>query len=145
MAYTTIANWLAYARARGDTAPANATPEDQEAALQRAQDYVRMFYVARFAPGVDLADASVAAALAEATHLAAGVELASPQAFTTTFTPGDQKMLVQVGDLKWVGTKAQDGPGQDTAASRATLRHSGIEALLAPYGAAGGRIGALIL
>ena len=134
MTYTTTAAWLDYASQRRDSVPGEAGPGDQEAALMRAEDYIRLHYVARFLPGLDLARADVAAALAEAVHLAASVEVRQPHAFTATFTPADQKMLVKLEGLEWEAVG--EASGSESRADLATLKHSSIESLLAPYLAA---------
>ncbi len=127
--YTTLSDWLAFAAARGDVLPAEASAEDQAAALQRGDDYVRRTYVSAFATSVDLTSDEVLAALAEAVHLAAGLELASVGSLSATLTTANQKTLTKVGDLEWDVPKASE----ESPMRAATPRHTGIEALLAPY------------
>ena len=125
-----LADWQTYTAARGDRAPTQSPAADQAAALQRGDDYIRIHYVAHFAAGVEPSDAGVAAALAEATYVAASLELATPGLFSATFTPADQKALVEVGDLKW---ELVQGNEALSAAALAQPRSTTIDALLAPY------------
>ena len=123
MTYTTTAAWLDYASQRRDSVPGEAGPGDQEAALMRAEDYIRLHYVARFLPGLDLARADVAAALAEAVHLAASVEVRQPHAFTATFRYLNFSLDVigggkQVGRIAVGSARHFPGIGEHTATSR---------------------------
>ena len=127
--YTALEDWLSYAAARGETAPAAATAQDQAAALQRGDDHVRRTYVSRFPSSIDLGATDVAAALAEAVHIAAGLELETPGVFATLYSGKDLKTLTKVGDLEWslLGSTSQAG------GAKAQTRATAIEALLAPY------------
>jgi len=93
--YSTIADWRAYATARGNNAPTAASDTDATAALQRASDYIRTRYV------LPLGLAGDADNVVEATHIAAGYELAAPGFWATTFTPGQQKVLTGVEGIRW--------------------------------------------
>lgn len=93
--YSTIAAWRAYAAARGNQAPTDASDTDAQASLQRASDYIRTRYVLPLGLSVD-ADNVI-----EATHVAAGFDLATPNFWTTTFTPAQQKTLTRVGEISW--------------------------------------------
>ncbi len=93
--YSTIADWRAYATARGDNAPTAASDADATAALQRASDYVRTRYV------LPLGLSGTADNVIEAAHIAAGYELTTPGFWSKTFTPAQQKVLTGVGDIRW--------------------------------------------
>ena len=127
--YTNTTNWLAYAAARGESAPSAATVADQDAALQRADDYIRRTYVRHFDPLVDVSEAGVAADLAEAVHVAASLELAEPGLFSKTFTVSDLKTLTQVGELEWEPLHVGDHPLSELAQPKVTS----LESLLRGY------------
>ena len=93
--YSTIADWRAYALARGNSAPTSASDGDAAAALQRASDYIRTRYV------LPLGLSGTADNVIEATHIAAGYELTTPGFWSKTFTPAQQKTLTGVGDIRW--------------------------------------------
>ena len=137
--YTTLAAWLSYAADRGDTAVADAQANDQSAALQRADDYIRRAYVNRFSTHVDLADATVAGEAAEAVHLAALLELAKPNFFTQTYTAAELKTLTKLGELQWTPLSQGRGQGEGwggeggSSGDAAQPRCTAIEALLGPY------------
>ncbi|MDX5592574.1 hypothetical protein [Pseudovibrio sp. SPO723] len=95
--YGTLSDWRAYALARGDSAPTDATDADATAALVRASDYIRYQYVAYLLPGYDGTSEQVQ----EATYIAAGYELATPGFFSKTYTEADKKVLTEVKGLKW--------------------------------------------
>lgn len=90
----TVADWITYAAARGDTVSNDA---DSAAALVRAQDYILHQYVSRFRSGYDVNSPYVD----EATYEAANLELATPGFWTKTYTPDQQKVLTKVGDIQW--------------------------------------------
>lgn len=111
MLYGTIADWRAYATARGNPAPAAATDVDAQAALQRASDYIYYHYVRQAA-------VSVPDELAEhATYEAANIELAKPGFFTKTYTPAETKVLTEVDGIKWtvVGDASASGAMMPTS------------------------------
>jgi hypothetical protein len=116
----TVAGWITYAAARGDTVVDDAA---SAAALVRAQDYIAYHYVNRFGSALTVDDAIVDAA----TYEAAKLELATPGFWTKVYTPDQQKVLTQVGDIKW--TVRGDASGSDAA----TLVSTKIEAMLRPY------------
>jgi hypothetical protein len=123
-----VANWIVYAAARGDTVADDAASAN---ALVRAQDYVLFHYVNRFATGYDADSDNVD----EATYEAAKLELATPGFFSKTFTPDQRKVLTEVRGIKW--TALGDVGGADAATPVSTK----IEAMLAPYmRAAGGMV-----
>ncbi|NHK29187.1 hypothetical protein FF098_014800 [Parvularcula flava] len=122
----TIADWRTWATARGDSAPADADDADATAALQRATDYIRYYYVSRFVSPYTEASDNVE----EATYVAAGVELATPGFFSKTYTEGERKVLTGVDSIRW--TVVERG----STARTGTLMmptHSLIEAMLGNY------------
>lgn len=119
----TLAGWIAYAALRGTTV---ANDSDSEAALVRAQDYIRYNYIAKFLPGYDETSPYVD----EATYEAATFELATPGFWSTTFTPAQQKVLTGVGDIRWTVTGSTDSVDVWVDASPTSTK---IAAMLAPY------------
>jgi len=104
--YSTIADWRAYALARGNSAPTSASDNDATAAMQRGSDYIRTRYV------LPLGLSGTADNVIEATHIAAGYELTTPGFWSKTFTPAQQKVLTGVGDIRWtVSGNATMGKG----------------------------------
>lgn len=97
MGIGTLAGWRAWALARGDDAPTVATDADASAALLRGQDYIQWTYINRFVAGCTIPDET----LAEAEYIAASAELATAGFWSKIFTPGQQKVLTGVGDLRW--------------------------------------------
>lgn len=118
-----LVGWRAYAAARGNQAPTVAADDVAGAALVRASDHIRYAYVARLLPGYD----ESLAVVEPATYEAANLELATPGFFSKVFTPGEQKVLTQAGDIKWTVVGDASKPGAATPVS--TL----IEAMFAPY------------
>lgn len=136
----TIADWRAYALARGDSAPSNATDADATAALIRASDYITYHYVLRFVDGYD----ETAPRVEEATYEAAALELAEPNFFTTSFTPDQRKVLTEVKGIKWT----VDGKAQKDSIfgwANATPTHTKIAAMLQEYMPTGQSIGMLLI
>lgn len=121
MAYGTVADWQAYAGARGNTAPAAADASTTSATLERATDYVRARYVLRLAEGYDETHADVI----EATYIVASLELDTPGLFGGAYKPADAKVLTGVGELSW-----QPMPGRRGGDLRPVV--PGVEDLLAP-------------
>ena len=107
MAYGTIADWRAYAAARGNDAPANASDVDASAALERASDYIRTRYVIRM--NLDEAAENVI----EATYIAASLDLAQPGLWATTFTPSQARVLTKVDSFSWTPVSSSIGFGAD--------------------------------
>lgn len=116
----TVTGWIAYAAERGDTVADDA---DSAAALVRASDYITYHYVTRFGSAVTV-DQDV---VDKATYEAANLELATPGFWTKTFTPDQQKVLTQVGDIKW------QVRGDASGSQAATPVSTKIEAMLRPY------------
>ena len=119
----TIADWRAWATARGDNKPTDANDTVANAALMRASDYIRAHYVLRFIDGYD----EVSEGVEEATYVAADLELATPNFFSTTFTPSEKKVLTGVGSIKWTLVGKAKGSMAYTPTSNR------IEALLTRY------------
>lgn len=119
----TLAGWRAYAAARGNQAPTVADDDVAGAALLRASDHIRYTYVANLLPGYD----DTLAVIEPATYEAANLELTTPGFFSKVFTPGEQKVLTGVGNIKWtvVGDASKAGAAMPTS----TL----IEAMFGPY------------
>lgn len=128
--YGTLAGWRAYATARGNEAPADATDALATAALVRGSDHVRLRYVANLLPsyGVDFTPVGHDLPLTEeAAYLAAALELATPGFFSKTFTASEQKVLVQVDTIRWQPV----GNASGTYASMPVS--TSIDALFEPY------------
>lgn len=105
--YGTLADWRAWATARGNSAPTDASDADATAALVRTSDYIRALYVSRLLPGFDvtLQPPGYDHPLVDtATFIAAVQELTSPGFWTKTFTPAEQKVLTEVKGIKWTVT-----------------------------------------
>lgn len=119
----TVENWIIYAAARGDARPSGAGQELASQALLRAQDYITQTYVNYFLSQHDENSAGVD----EAIYIAAGLELATPNFFSSTYTPSDQKMLTQLDVIKWTPVNSVSG------ASAARPVSTQIEALLDRY------------
>ena len=128
MIYSNIADWRAYALARGDSAPTDASDADATASLQRASDYIRTRYVIRL--GLEATDANVV----EATHIAAGYDVGEPGFWAKTFTSASAKVLIGVGDIKWQIV------GNGTCADAQLPTSPAIDALFIGARAYGGRI-----
>jgi len=121
--YGTVADWITYAAARGDTV------EDNDAstqALVRASDYIKYSYVSLFVPPYDENSDNVE----EATYEAAKLELATPGFFSKTFTPSQQKVLTGVDTIKWTVVTPDS---KNRAALDASPRSTLIDAMLGPY------------
>lgn len=106
-----IDSWRAYATARGNNAPAEASDPDATAALNRASDYITYNYLINFASEADKTSPIVE----EATYQAASVELKTPGFFTKSYTASDLKILTAVEGIKWTpisntGSKASFVP-----------------------------------
>lgn len=128
--YGSIADWRAYATARGNSAPADATDDDATAALTRASDYIRLRYVANLLPGYDttLQPTGFDFPLVEgAAYIAAGYELTTSGFFSQSYTPAQQKVLTGVGQISW--TVTGDAKSTFSAMPVSTL----IEAMFEPY------------
>lgn len=93
----TLSEFQDYATARGVTSPALQDATLATAALVRASDYITYSYVRRFAEGYD----ETSPLVEEATYEAAIIELATPNFFNKTYTPGLDKVLVQVDTIRW--------------------------------------------
>lgn len=118
--YGTLAGWRAYALARGDSAPTDATDADADAALTRGSDYVEIHYVNYFLPGYD----DTLAAVEQAAYEAANFELATVGFFSQSFTPSQQKVLTEVKGVKW--TAVESGLDGADAATPVSTRIDGL-------------------
>lgn len=128
--YGTLAEWRAWATARGDNAPTAADDADATAALVRASDYVRARYVANLLPKYDTTLKPTGydyPLVEEAAFIAAGLELATSGFFSKTYTPAQQKVLTGVGSVRWEVT----GDAGKTYAAMPV--HATIEAMFEPY------------
>lgn len=105
MLYGDLSGFRAYAAARGNAAPTEATDAKAGEALQRASDYIRRFYVRHAARAMSEDD------LSEAAYIAAIRELAKPGFFSRSYTPGEAKVLTGAGKLSWtvVGDASAEG------------------------------------
>lgn len=107
-----LSSFRAFATARGNSAPANASDADATAALVRASDYIQARYISNFrsnCSGGDVAEGYDPLTLAEVgAYIAASFELDTPNFFNQTYTPSQQKALTAAGSIKWtvVGDKA---------------------------------------
>jgi hypothetical protein len=128
--YGTIADWRAYATARGDRAPADASDGDATAALTRASDMIRLRYVPNLLSGygVDFTPTGSDLPLVEeGAYIAASLELETPGFFSKTWTAAEQKVLTEVKGIKW--TVTGNASGTYAAMPVSTL----IDALFWPY------------
>lgn len=121
--YGSLTDWRAYATARGFNAPAEASDDVALAALMRASDHVMFRYVANLCPGHN----ETLSVVEPATYQAALLELATPGFFTKTYTPSEQKVLTEVGPIKWTVVGGAKGAHASTPTS------SLIDAMFAPY------------
>ena len=120
--YGTLEGWRAYALARGDSAPTDATDADANAALTRASDYIQYRYVANLCPPYD----DTLPVVVDATYVAASIELATPGFFSKTYTPSEHKVLTEVKGIKWQVTGDK---GTWAAYPTSTI----IDAMFKPY------------
>lgn len=109
--YGTLEGFRAYALARGDNAPTEATDELASAALMRGSDMVRLRYASNLC-GYDIAsvpDGSELPIVEEASYIAASLELATPGFFSKTYTGAESKVLTEVKGIKWTVVGKADG------------------------------------
>jgi len=102
--YGTLVGWRAYALARGDSAPTDASDTLASAALVRASDYVRSRYIVNLASpnAADTTPSGYTLPLGEeGAYIAASFELETPGFFSKTFTPAQQKVLTKAGSVSW--------------------------------------------
>lgn len=118
----TIAEWITYAAARGRTV---ADEPASEQALQRGVDHINFRYIPRLAPQYSADNLAV---VDPATYEAAWLELQTPGFFNRTFTPDQQKVLTQVGSVKW--TPVGEGANMTYGAMPTS---SLIDAMFEPY------------
>lgn len=127
----TLAGWRAYATARGDSAPADATDALATAALTRGQDHVRLRYAPNLTGSYAAADFTPTGhdlpLQEEAAYIAASLELATPNFFATTYTPDQQKVLTKVEGIAWTPLSAKGSIYGSMPVS------TKIEALFEPY------------
>lgn len=110
--YGTLEGFRAYALARGDSAPTDATDGLATAALVRASDMIRLRYVPNLLAGYDvdfIPTGSDLPLVDEAAYIGASFELATPGFFSKTFTEAEQKVLTGVGPIKWTVTGSTSG------------------------------------
>ena len=115
----TVAGLIAYAALRGTTVVDDAATA---VSLQRASDYIRTRYVIRYS--LD----TTTDAVIEATYIAAGYDIVTPNFWQTTFTPSQTKVLTQADTIKWTIPD-----GATTGADAQVPVSPAIDALLAPY------------
>lgn len=128
--YGTLSGFRAYALARGDSAPTNATDPLATAALVRASDMIRLRYVPNLLAGygVDfIPTGSDLPLVEEAAYIAASFELATPGFFSRTYTEAEQKVLTEVKGIKWTVTGSTSGVYSSMPSS------SLIDAMFWPY------------
>lgn len=118
MIYGTLSGFRAFASARGNPAPSEATDTLALEALQRASDYIRRFYVRHLVCAIE------DEVLEEAAYIAAGYELTTPGFFSRTYTPAEAKVLTGAGSIRWTVVGDASRGGSLTPVS------SDIEALL---------------
>lgn len=121
MSYGSVTDWRAYATARGNSAPTEATDPVASAALQRASDYIYYHYEKKaFTPIPE-------ELLEAAAYEVASVELASPGFFRKAYTPAEAKVLTEVDGIKWTVI----GKATDAASMMPTLGL--VESMLEDY------------
>lgn len=128
-AFGTLSGFRAYALARGDNAPTEASDGLASAALMRGSDMVRLRYVANLC-GYDIASIPAGSDLPiveEAAYIAASLELATPGFFSKTYTAAESKVLTEVKGIKWTVVGKTEGAHAYMPSS------SLIEALFGPY------------
>lgn len=106
-----LAGWRAWALARGDSAPTEAADAAALAALVRGSDHVRRRYIANLLPGFTAdttPDGHDLPLGEEGAYIAASLELATPNLFSRTYTPAEQKVLTGVGSIRWTPVGGAD-------------------------------------
>lgn len=120
-----LAGYRTFALDRGDSAPTNATDADATAALVRGGDYVQLRYLNLFRAGCsgdDVAPGYDPLTLAEVgAYIAASFELATPNFFSQTYTPSQQKALTGAGSIRWTVTGNKKADGAFAASPTSTL------------------------
>lgn len=96
-----VSDWIAYDALNGVVV---ADDELSAQALHRAKRYIRIHYLEKL--GIDESNDKAV----EAAYIAAGYELATPNFWSTTYTPSEQKVLTKVGDIQWTVTGGASGP-----------------------------------
>lgn len=128
--HATLAEADAYFAERGNAKWAAMSEAERQAALVRGADYIRLFYAPRL-----LAE-TPDEVIAEAEIIAAGYEAGTSGFFSTSYTPGQRKILTEVKGIKWSVVPESGSSGGWKAPVVGA-----IDALLAPWlasGAAGG-------
>lgn len=120
MTYGTPQGFIDYANERGNTAPAAADEADINAALVRASDYIRRYYVIRSPRPIE------PELLEEATYIAATYELATPNFFSKTVTPAESKVLTGLKGITW--TIVGNGNADNAMVPRSTDIHMLLQA-----------------
>lgn len=123
--YGKLIDFQEYASDRGDYTPIEVDKKEAQAALVRASDYIKLFYVSKFKKAHIFKTAPEY--VLEATYIAASIELKTSNFFSKTYTPSQQKVLTQLGDIKWTLI-----PNNDDNSSSIPVSPS-IEALLSKY------------
>ena len=122
----TVAGLIAYAAERGTVIADNPATA---AALVRARDYIQFGYL-QFGTCTE-ESATVQAAIYEA----AMVEVVTPNFWTATYTPAQQKVLTEVKGIKWTVVGGASGYGA------ASPRSTKIDNMLRLCGTFGGTDG----
>lgn len=113
-----------YHAARRNLTWAEAPPEEREAALLRAEDYISAEYEPRLVPDVP------AGVMDKAIIIAALVELGQPGFFARVFDPAaPAKILTEVAGVKWEVLKPDVSNFPNPNAPRLSM----IDLLLGPY------------
>lgn len=119
----TAADLRTYAIHRGALDVGSGDDAMVEAALQRGSDYITYNYVANFMDGYD----ETSPLVLEAVYEAAILEFKTPGLFNKVRTPGQDKVLVQVENIRWQPLKSSYSQEQGVAVSPR------IEAMLRSY------------
>lgn len=122
--YGSLSGFRTYATDRGNSAPLAAADDIATQALVRASDYIKFRYVAYLVSPYD----DTLSVVEPATYEAAMVELSTPNFFSTTYTEGAQKTLIEAEGIKWkvIGGNAS---GHESAFPTLAL----VEAMFEPY------------
>ncbi len=131
--FTTLQAWATYADKRDQPSPTTATDEQNaEAALARADDYIRFHYFNKFAQEFRTTPlpAEVAELLAAATAIAASQELVTPDIFTTIAQASTATFLSRIDDIEFEQVHSGISPADLNAYK---TKHTTIDEMLNPY------------